>query len=248
MGETLTPAVVLFTTYQDELAWIQGAVKDNFSGVDHLDVLEAGCGRAWYLDLDPLRLQITGVDLDEEALQHRAAAVGDLHHAVHGDLRTVDLPAKAFDLTYSAYVLEHVNDVEAVFANFVRWTRPGGLILLRMPDRETVFGLLARSTPYRTHIWFYRYVLRLKDAGREGRPPFPTVYEREMSRSSIVSFFTGHGCDVVGECITVPFVGHDTAFWRLVRIVMRCVGALTRGRLSGGHTNFSMVIRRRTDD
>lgn len=235
--------VPLLRTNADEVGWIEHTIRDNFAGVGRLEVLEAGCGRAWYLDLAPYQLAITGVDLSEAALDHRMHTVGDLHAGIHGDLRTVDLAAKSFDLAYTAYVLEHVRGVADVLDNLIKWTRPGGLIVLRLPDRDTVFGLLARMTPYRSHVWFYRYVMHERLAGVDGRAPFPTHYEPAMGRRALRRFFAARGCEVVGERLTIPFMGRTSAFWRLVRVGMRVAGALTLGRWSGRHTNFTMIAR-----
>ena len=36
-----------------------------------LNILEAGCGRRWQLDLSDIRYTLTGVDLDNNALDNR---------------------------------------------------------------------------------------------------------------------------------------------------------------------------------
>ena len=63
-----------------------------------------------------------------------------------------------FDIVYSAYVLEHIDGAVTALENFVEWARPGGLIVMWLPNRNSVYAWMARHTPHRFHIWVYRYV------------------------------------------------------------------------------------------
>src|SRR6267154_4568853 len=47
-----------------------------------LEILEAGCGREWPIKLEGVRYRLTGIDLDEAALESRVRDVGDLHEAI----------------------------------------------------------------------------------------------------------------------------------------------------------------------
>ena len=67
-----------------------------------LEILEAGCGREWNIDIDGVDVRMTGIDLDEEALAYRRDVVGDLDEAIHGDLRAVGLRRDFYDVVYSA--------------------------------------------------------------------------------------------------------------------------------------------------
>jgi 2-polyprenyl-3-methyl-5-hydroxy-6-metoxy-1,4-benzoquinol methylase len=101
-------------------ALVAAAIKargDNGS----LNILEAGCGRRWPFDLAGTEYRLTGVDLDQAALEIRKTRERDLHEAIHGDLRTVALPAGAYDVIYNSYVLEHVDGAEQVLRNFLLW-------------------------------------------------------------------------------------------------------------------------------
>ena len=69
-----------------------------------------------------------------------------------GDLRTVCFARNSFDIIYSAYVLEHVPQTERVLLNFLDWIKPGGLIILKFPDRNSVYGFITRLTPHWVHI------------------------------------------------------------------------------------------------
>jgi 2-polyprenyl-3-methyl-5-hydroxy-6-metoxy-1,4-benzoquinol methylase len=117
-----------------------------------LHILEAGCGQWWGLDLSGVAYTLTGVDSDSAALEHRQKVTGDLDTAILGDLRTVTLDAGAYDAIYCAYVLEHIYGAAALMARFVTWLKPGGLLLVTVPDRDSAFVLLTRLTPFWLHV------------------------------------------------------------------------------------------------
>ena len=67
-------------------------VQDYFSeNNDTINVLEAGCGRKWHLDLGSIQYKLTGVDISKKALKLRISDKGDLDKAIIGDLRNVEL-------------------------------------------------------------------------------------------------------------------------------------------------------------
>ena len=70
----------------------------------------------------------------------------DLSETIVGDLRTVALPAASYDVAFSTFVLEHVTGAEQVLDRMVAAIRPGGLLLVRIPDRDSVFGFITRHS------------------------------------------------------------------------------------------------------
>ncbi|MBA2409854.1 MAG: class I SAM-dependent methyltransferase [Gammaproteobacteria bacterium] len=113
----------------------------------HIEVLDAGCGRKWQIKLQ-MPITITGVDADQAALDKRE----DLDVALKEDIQTVDFPSNRFDLIYCSYVLEHVNGAEDLLGRFKSWLKPNGLLILRFPDKYTVFGFITRKTPHWVHV------------------------------------------------------------------------------------------------
>ena len=111
---------------------------------------------------------LTGVDLNEDALHLRKCHSRDLQEAILGDLRTVSLEANKYDVIYNSFVLEHVQDAERVLDNFHRWLSPGGILILRIPDRQSVYGLLSRVTPFWFHVFYKRVHRRHQDGGQAG--------------------------------------------------------------------------------
>lgn len=150
-----------------------------------LEILEAGCGNQWPIDLHGVDYRLTGADLDEHALNLRVARRNDLDAAIVGDLCTMDLPRGAFDVVYSAYVLEHIRDADRALDNMVSALSSGGLLVLRIPDPGTARGLVTRRTPFWAHVFYHRWVMKLPNAGKPGYAPYPTYYHPVISQAGM---------------------------------------------------------------
>src|ERR1700744_5002872 len=66
---------------------------------------------------------------------------------ITGDLRTVPIPQRAYDVVYCALLLERVHHVELVLDRLVSALKPGGLLLLRTGDRHSATARLDRMLP-----------------------------------------------------------------------------------------------------
>jgi SAM-dependent methyltransferase len=224
----------------DELRLIQDSIGALAATGQEIQILEAGCGRKWSIPLDGLEYRLTGIDLDPEALQARVETVGDLDVAVLGDLHTVTLPEASFDAVFCSYVLEHVTDPEGVLRNFQTWLKPGGIMILRVPDRDSVYGFLSRMTPHWLHVAVYRYILGKAQAGKPGFAPYPTVYDPLVSYAGVAEY-----CDRNNLRLREA-VGHfrfrSGIRSQLIGFVSRLVAKLSLGRLAGDHANLTFVI------
>ena len=198
-----------------------------------LTILEAGCGNSCQLDLSGVEAHLIGVDSSEHALRIREQA-GDLDRAVIGDLRTVELDEGAFDVIYNSFVLEHVENAKQVLENFCRWLKPGGILILRIPDRESAYGFLLRITPFWVHVLYKRYIFGSRNAGKPGYDPFPTVYDSIVSRQGIRRWCVTQGLTVREEVSwNYPIARSGLASWitaREHRRALRVVpGAISHG-------------------
>jgi SAM-dependent methyltransferase len=162
-----------------------------------LSILEAGCGQQWPLDLTGVDFTLTGIDLDPAALELRKNNARDLDVAICGDLCTIELPEASFDVVLSSFVLEHVPRADLALENFVKWLKPGGLLILRLPERKTVHGFYTRLLPHWVHIWYYRCVHGSPFAGQPGHAPYLTYYHPVIGRERLMRFFADHGLQCV---------------------------------------------------
>lgn len=210
-----------------------------------LRILEAGCGREWPLKLDGVDYHLTGIDLDGEALQARLERKGDLDEAIVGDLCAPGMiPPGSFDVIYSSFVLEHLADAEGALVSMINGLKSGGLLLLRIPDRYSVYGWTSRSTPFWLHVAYYRLILGRPNAGKPGFAPYPTHHREVVSRAGIRAFCERHGCVVAHEHAHTYYL-HEGRFKLLMRIYARALSALSFGHLSWRHNNLTYVIRKR---
>ncbi|MCJ7513228.1 MAG: class I SAM-dependent methyltransferase [Anaerolineales bacterium] len=107
-------------------------------------VLDNGCGVGLYLRrLAGSAQRAVGVELDfERGAQAKSAAP-----VVNAAAEALPLASAAFDLILSHEVLEHVADDQAALAEMARLLRPGGRLVLFVPNR---------GYPFETHGVYWR--------------------------------------------------------------------------------------------
>ncbi len=238
------PPLRMLASPEQATGIFESAIRGVASSSHPLEILEAGCGRQWPLDLSGVRYRLVGVDQDAAALRHRREEVRDLDDWVVGDLLSLEMPEETYDVIFNSFVLEHVRGAEALLDRFVRWLKPGGLLLLRLPDGNTVYGLLARYLPYRWHVAYYRHLRHSPGAGQPGHPPYPTYYDPVVSRQGIHSYARSRRLRVLEEFGT-NF--HLQAFGPLAGMALaglRTIQAATGGRYQAGHQNLGYVIQK----
>ncbi|WP_412520194.1 class I SAM-dependent methyltransferase [Actinomadura madurae] len=119
--------------------------------LQRIHILEAGCGWGTGLDLGERERLVTGVDMDTPELRAYTCERPDLDTWHLGDLRTVPLPPRAYDIVHASYLIERVPHAELVLDRFVAALKPGGLLLVHLRDRNTAFGFLDRTLPRWLH-------------------------------------------------------------------------------------------------
>jgi SAM-dependent methyltransferase len=211
-------------------------------------VLQAGC-------LAPLRelglgelteigyeITVSVVDADHPlvwtVLDQTRDAYDDL---IVGDLRTVPLRPRGFDVVYCGHLLERVPHVELVLDRLVSALRPGGLLLLRVTDRDSAWAALDRWLPRaaRHAIW-----QRL----RPGIPgPFPAVYEAVATERGIASYALMHGLVIAQRSAERTLPPGPGRLSSSVRITCAAISRLSRGRLANSHDELLYVIRKPED-
>ena len=203
-----------------------------------LAILEAGCGQRWTIDLTGLVYTLTGIDLDPAALELRKTHARDLDVGICGDLCSVELAEASFDVVYSSFVLEHVPRADIALHNLVKWLKPGGLLILRLPDPTTVRGFFARSLPFWAHVWYYRYVNGVKSAGLPGHAPFPASYHPVIGRERLCAFLAARGVACVA-CYGDGFrrEGSSNAVNAIIKGMSKLAALLSFGRLNADYAD-----------
>lgn len=209
-----------------------------------LRILEAGCGQRWPVDLGDRPLHITGVDTDAEAMRLRHDQHGDLHEALVADLRSVQLKADSFDVVYCSFVLEHVAGAREVLERFRMAVRPGGRIIVRVPDGDSVYGLLVQHSPHRLHVFYKRYAEGNRQAGTPGHAPYPVIYDPVVSLRGLREWATAEGLNICTEYATFFLPRRLRRAQPVIAALFRVISLLAPGRRATGHRDLGMVFER----
>jgi SAM-dependent methyltransferase len=138
------PSYVWRTGQERRLQMILSAARGHLDG----QVLENGCGVGMYLEhLAPHVGSIVGLEYDSERAHQAHARSPRVVIAAGEELPFLEL---TFDVILSHEVLEHVRDDRRSIEEMVRVLKPGGMILLFVPNR---------GYPFETHgmYWHGRY-------------------------------------------------------------------------------------------
>ena len=95
----------------------------------------------------------------------------------HTDLAHLPLPDGVVDIIISRSVFEHLADPQAVYAEFSRVLRPGGVVIFLTANMWDYGTLIARLVPNRFHA---RIVAKVE--GRAAEDTFPTEYRTNTRR------------------------------------------------------------------
>jgi SAM-dependent methyltransferase len=112
-------------------------------------VFEVGCAPArwlvWYAER--FGAQVTGIEYSPkgaELSRANLAAAGVTGTIHQGDFFSEDLGIGQFDLVLSLGFIEHFEDIAAPFDRHVAFVKPGGRLLIGMPNFRGLIGLLQR--------------------------------------------------------------------------------------------------------
>ena len=95
----------------------------------HDVLLDIGCNAGDLVSyLHPVCRQVTGIDINEEAIRH--SKVAGLYVM---DARHTWFPEAYFTKIVSSHTIEHIPNLEALFQEIDRILRPGGVVVLLYP-------------------------------------------------------------------------------------------------------------------
>jgi len=208
------PSFVWRAGQERRLEMIRSAAGDRLRG----RVFEDGCGVGMYLSrLAKDARQAVGLEIEHERAQDARKLASQV---VCGRGEELPFPDHSFDLILSHEVLEHVQDDRLAAREIVRTLRPGGRLVLFVPNR---------GYPFETHGIYWRGKYRfgniplvnyLPRSLRDRLAPHVRVYSaRDLRR-----LFAGLPVKFVQQ--TVIFGAYDNIIARRPRL-----GRLLRGLL-----------------
>jgi Methyltransferase domain len=211
-----------------------------------ITILQAGCTTAEDLGTDALRaagarLTVAAIDEDTEVTRAAVARHQGTGEAILGDLRTVALSPRAYDIVQCSALLGRIQHAELVLDRLTGAVKPGGLLLLRVRDRDSAAGFLDRVLPQvaRRAIWHGR---------QPGEPgPHVAVYERISSARGVQAYVMSHGLVIAERGALGGLAGGLPRGPHGYLAVQKLVAWLSRGRLTSAHEELLYVIRKPED-
>ncbi|WP_235660345.1 class I SAM-dependent methyltransferase [Mycolicibacterium gilvum] len=167
-------------------------------------VLDFGAGRGEHILDDAIEYRkrlfnlrgrcahVEGCDVDEAVLTNPF-----LDHAVviHPNTR-LPYPDDSFDIIFSRFVFEHIQDSSSAAGEMLRVLKPGGLIAALTPNRFGYIALAATVIPNKFHVRALRYI----QPKRKSIDVFPTKYR--MNSSGAIKAAFGDGSEVYTQFVS----------------------------------------------
>jgi methionine biosynthesis protein MetW len=186
--------------------------------------LDLGCASGGLLALlRPRAGHLAGLELSPTAAR-AAAQIGD--EVVQGALEDADLPFRqgAYDLVVIADVLEHLADPAAALGRAAGWCRPGGAILVSVPN---------------VAHWSARLALARGRWPQEQSGTFDSSHLRWFTRASLGDLLRGAGLVDVQLDAIVPALRNHVPLGRVARRAEPAWQAL--GRRAPGLLGYQVV-------
>jgi hypothetical protein len=225
--------------------------------LQRIEVLEAGCGWGSGLDLGDMDRHVTGVDVDTPPVRAHTRGRADLDAWHLGDLRTVPMPPRTYDIVHAHFLVERVVHAELVLDRFVAALKPGGLLLVRFRDRDSAYGFVDRVLPNWLRTLAWQALSRragdeqpgVRTDAPEGWPgpdgtPSPAVYEPVASLRGMQWYCVMRGLMIAEEYASLDTVAAFGRWSHLVHALCRAVAGMSRGRLTAEHSEVTLVIRK----
>jgi SAM-dependent methyltransferase len=208
-------------------------------------LLRAGCITPLAeLGLDKLRqdgFDISVVTVDADHGRRAQTEEQPQGEVMIGDLRAVPLPPRSFDVVYCSLLLDRISHAQLVLDRFTATLRPGGLLLLRIRDRDTAGGFLDRRLPglARRALWARLYP--------DEPGPFPAVYEPTGSSRGIAAYMLMRGLVITQRRSARTLPHQPERLIRFLTLARGLIAWLSRGRLTDAHDEMLFVIRKPLD-
>ncbi len=145
-------------------------------------LLEVGCASGAYLDWMARRgWRVEGIEFSAAA----AAQARSLGYRVHtGPVETAPAPTEPYDLVVGWMVLEHLHDPIGALRRLREWTKPGGWLVLSVPNADSwelrAFGDAWYALHLPNHLWHPGRRTVEKVLERAGWRLSRVVYQRDV--------------------------------------------------------------------
>lgn len=116
-------------------------------------VLDYGCGRGEFCEfLRGIGFSVAGLDLSPVVIEYNRRDFPDMEFEVTEAGQPAQFPDESFDAIWCSEVIEHVYDVNAIFADFARLLQPGGKLLVTTPYHGRLKNLILALFGFEKHF------------------------------------------------------------------------------------------------
>jgi len=91
---------------------------------------------------------------------------------------------------------------------------------------------LTRISPFWIHVFYKKYIQGLIDAGKPGHDPFPTVFDKIVSRNGIYDFCEHNNLKIKGEYVYEPQYSKYHFLEILINLLLKMIHFASIGMLS----------------
>ncbi len=208
-------------------------------------ILEAGCGLTSALKFDK-KVHLTGIDISANQLQRNT----NLQKSILGDIQYYEYIPSSFDVIICWDVLEHLLHPELALRKFVSAIKKDGLIILSLPNVNSIKGFITKYTPFYFHLWYYKNMLGRSISGNNAVGPFKTYLKRNISPNAIKQFAFKNGLQIVyfrtNDVGNMPYWREKSRMARMLiniyNIIRRLCKFISFGRI--GDSDFVIILQK----
>lgn len=230
---------------KDIFSYLQEILDSADTKENKFKILEAGCGSVSRLKFSDKHF-ITGIDISQKQLDRNP----NIHEKVLGDIQTFKFPASSFDMIVCWHVLEHLPNPQDALQMFFSSIKNTGRIIISSPNPSSLKGLVTKFTPHFFHIYVYRYIYKVKNAGREDTAPFKTFMRFSIIPQSISKMAKKYGNEteiLVTEDAFKDWVGQklrnkSKILFFFVTMLNKILNLISGGKI--GDSEYILVLRK----
>lgn len=117
-------------------------------------LLDLGCGSRYHINVGRYLDNIIGVDIDAAKL-----AVNEYKTKIAADVCCLPMRENTIDNIFSQDLFEHLQHPDIVIKRLKRILKTNGRIILKIPNKNSIFGFFTRLTPFRLHKLYSKMTL-----------------------------------------------------------------------------------------
>lgn len=174
------------------LAEVHQILDTSLSHTGQPRVLEAGGGSFSHIQLRR-DAHISVVDISPEQL----ARNDYVNERILGDLEDPRVIHGRHDLIVCFDVLEHLRRPHLALNHLIKAMDDGGLLVIGCPNRSSTKGVITRYTPHGFHVWYYKTIRGIANAGQAGHAPFETFLDPRMDFHAVKRHLKHAGLEIL---------------------------------------------------